>query len=151
MKNALARLSLAAAVLVVSAVAYAAGAVGKWNGKLDIKLPANMPKMEASQKQMMDNMLAEARKMRVALELKSNNTFVLKASNIPGPNKTATSEGTWKQTGSNIVITAKKEDGKAVTGEKAKPQTMILSKDGKTMTLSLPGGMGGSAKIVFTR
>ncbi|HRF58520.1 MAG TPA: copper resistance protein NlpE N-terminal domain-containing protein [Fimbriimonadaceae bacterium] len=151
MKQALARFALVAAVLVVAVVAHAANAVGKWNGKLEIKLPANMPKMEAAQKKMMDDMLAEARKMRVALELKANNTYVLKATNIPGPNKSATSEGTWKQTGSNIVITAKKEDGKAVSGDKAKPQTMVLSKDGKSMTLNLPGGMGGSAKVIFTR
>lgn len=151
MKKVLFRITLAAAGLVVAAVVYAAGAAGKWTGKLEVKLPANMPKMDASQKQMMDKILVEARKMRVALELKSNNTYLLTATNIPGQQKSATSEGTWKQTGNNVVITAKKEDGKAVSGEKAKPQTMVLSKDGKTMTLTLPGGMGGSAKIVFTR
>lgn len=70
----------------------------------------------------------------VSLTLKANKTYT---STQTGGMGTVTSEGTWVQSGSKVTLTPTKRDGKAVSGEGAKPRAYTLSADGKSMTLDL--------------
>ncbi len=97
---------------------------GKWSGKVTL---------ETKDQKMAQQVKAQGAMPTVALEFKSDKTY--KATQTGGPDKaTHVSEGTWAVSGSSVTLTPKKRDGKAISGEMAKPKVYTLSKDGKSMT-----------------
>lgn len=134
-------------VATIVSVAVAASPVGSWVGKIVIdKMPPMPPNATAQQKQQVQGMLDQLKKVRINMSIKANKTFAVKAPSMFGQPAT-NAEGTWKQTGSTITLTTTKENGKPAAGTKAKPQDFTLSKDGKTISMS---GMGGG-KLIFTK
>ncbi len=147
------KFSISAAVLVCLVVAaIAAGNVtGVWKGtiKLDTsKLPK--PK-NAQEQQMMQQGIDMVKKMKITLTLNANKTYSASFTGGPG-GASKTSTGKWVQSGNTVTITPVKEDGKAVTGNQAKPQKLTVSSDGKTLTMTPPGQSGGpTATVIFVR
>ena len=134
----LSRLTLALNLALFSSVACAATPVGKWTGKIIVTvppLPANAP---AQQKQAYATAMAQVAKARIMLDLKADKTYTGMMTGVPAAN--ANTKGKWTQKGNAVTFTESKP------GEK--PQTMMLSKDGKTMTMTMPRGQG---KILFSR
>jgi hypothetical protein len=150
MKNSV-RFLLVFTVLAVFTMALAQNVTGAWKGKVSVdfsKFPA--PKDDNGKK-----MIAQAKdmisKMSITLNLNANKTYEVVAAGLPGAEKTQTSEGTWKQSGTSLTLTATKENGKKPTGNNAKPQTLTVSADGKKMTMKFPGGESMGGAIIFTR
>lgn len=117
---------LASALL--AAVSLAGDIAGKWKGSIVIEADKEtMAKINASGKQNLPT---------VTLEFKADKTYT--ATQTGGPDKsTHKSSGTWSQSGNKVSVTPKTRDGKAVTGEQAKPKVYTLSKDGSTMSMDM--------------
>jgi NACalpha-BTF3-like transcription factor len=144
-------LPAALALAALTTTAFAAPAVvGTWSGKVVFDT-SKLPKATTpEQKKMMDDMMAQVKKMRVTLKLNSNKTFTVKSPAAFGQPAHA-AEGTWKQSGQKLTLTTTKEDGKKPSAESAKPQDLTISKDGKSLTLVPPGAQAQSFKFIFTR
>lgn len=131
--------------------AMASGVTGVWKGHVAIdmaKINAAKSKTDPKQKQMVEKMTAMVRKMQFNLTLQPSKTFTMVLTGQT-PGKAHTGSGTWNQQGNIITINLKVNDGKPASGASAQPQNLVLSKDGKSLTLSPKGTMGG--KIVFVR
>ena len=135
------RLPLALGLALAAPLALAASPVGSWTGKITAKMPPMPANMPAQQKAMMAQVMGQMAKVRIMLNLKADKTFTVATMGMPqAPQKKET--GKWSQKGNVVTMT----DANAKMG--AKSQDFMLSPDGKTMTLALPGGRG---KVVFTR
>lgn len=140
-------LATAAMVATFVTASFAASPVGTWVGKIVLdKTPEIPAQASPAQKQQMQSMIDQIKKIRINLVVKSNKTFLLSAPAI-GPQPATKAEGTWAQKGSTVTLTTTKENGKAVSGTKAKPQDFQLSANGKSLSMGTPG-MG---KLVFTK
>lgn len=121
--------------------------VGAWKGHIDLK--ADLNSVPAQQRAMVSQVLGQIQKTTLSIELKANKTFVetVKSPMGPGPQ---TKEGTWSLNGNQIVTVATKLNGKPAP--KGMPnETLIVSKDGKTLSIALPARGGVTGKITFTR
>ncbi len=98
-------------------------------------MPANAPE---AQKAMVTKAMAQMRAARIMLVLKANKTYTGKTVGLP--TSQADAGGTWSQAGNVVTIQPKRAGAPA--------SKLTMSKDGKTMTISLPGGRG---KVVFSR
>lgn len=129
---------IALALLLTTALtvaAYAVDITGKWNGKVEIQADSAT----------MAQIKAQGGKMpTVSIELKANKTY-LATQTGGGDGKPHTSEGTWSLSGNKVIMTPKKRDGKAATGEMGKPRTYELSKDGKTLSTDLSAQVKSAA------
>lgn len=145
--------SIAIALATVSlASAFASGSVaGQWKGHVALdmtKLNAARAKTsDPKQKQMLESIAAMVKKMQFNLTLSPSKTFTMALADQKG--KSHNASGIWVQQGNTITITPKLNDGKPASGATAQAQDLILSKDGKTLTMTPKGAMGG--KIVFVR
>ena len=138
--------AVAATCLLTTAIAQSP--VGKWTGKLNLKMPEVPAAADANTRQMIEQSMAAVKKMTLHLTFSNDKTYSLFTKGAPaqagGEQK---DNGTWSQSGKNVNIVSTRKDKKP-----DKPQTMVFSADGKTLTMSLPGGPGGSAgNIVFKR
>ncbi|MCW5935992.1 MAG: hypothetical protein KIT11_01630 [Fimbriimonadaceae bacterium] len=131
MRRITAALTLAVASL---ALAQQASVVGTWNGKVELKVPDEM-KAQMKQAPPMPSL---------KLVFDKAGTYVA-TQKMPNENTEHKTEGTWRASGNKVVLTPKKRDGKAVSGEGAKERTYILAKDGKTMTMDLTSQMAKNA------
>lgn len=132
----LGRLACTAFALVSVTAAFAASAVGTWNGKIDMsgmKIPNSHGPDGDKQINMMKQMMGS---MKITLNLKGDHTYVVTTSG--GMQKTPKSEtGKWTQSGNVISVTGKN-----------KTEKMTLSANGKTMTMAPDNAQG--LKIIFT-
>lgn len=124
---------------LAASLALAASPVGSWTGKVIAKMPPIPATATPQQKAMMQQGMAMAAKIRIMLNLKADKTFTVTVGGLPNGAPQKPESGKWSQKG-NIVTTTSTKMGKA--------QSLMLSADGKTMTLDTPGGQG---KVVFTR
>jgi hypothetical protein len=142
-----------ALVLMFAGMVLVAGAsaqVGKWNGKLSMKMPAATTP-EAKKQQ--DAIMAQMKQFVIRMDLRADKTVVMStpAVNMGGRTQKASSAtGTWKMSGNTLTVTLTKADGKPMTKEQAQPQVLTMSADKKTLTMSPPQA-GGGLKIVFTK
>ena len=134
------RVSLALALVAAAPFALAANPVGKWTGKMMIKMPTLPPSANPQQKAMMEKVMSQMSQARITLDLKANKTFTVSMTGMPQAQGAKTETGMWSQKG-NVVTTTQAKAG-------SKPQSMTLSPDGKTLTLTIPNGQG---KVVFTK
>lgn len=148
---------VAGATLFVAAAAIAqSGVGGAWKGKVQLD-ESKLPKVtDPKQKEMMNKIIAGVKKMTLHLDLKSNKTFTLKASDVPVPPngqkpKNDTAEGTWSQKGSVITLKFTKTAGMNPQGGN-QPQDLKVLDGGKKLEM-IPKTPTGAAngKIIFTR
>ena len=123
----------ATAVLSVSAFA---DVVGKWKGQMEV----------TTEKGAKVNVGGANMKLpSLTLELKGDKTYKGVQGNSPD-GKEHVAEGKWSLSGNTLTLTPTKRDGKAASGEGAKPRIYTLSKDGKTLTMDLSGAVQSAAK-----
>ncbi|RYH14653.1 MAG: hypothetical protein EON57_00035 [Alphaproteobacteria bacterium] len=125
---------------LVASLALAASPVGKWSGKITVKLPPMPANTPPQQKAMVTQMMGQLAKSKILANFKKDGTFTMNATGMPGPKPNDTTAGKWTQKGNAVTLTDTKNPGR--------PQTFIMSPNGKTMSLTMPGGRG---KVVFTR
>ena len=114
------------------AAAVGPSPVGTWKGhividssKMTIKDPqkANLAKQQ----------IAAAQKLQITVTIKADKTFT----GSPPP-----TTGTWTIQGNQVTLTANGRPG---------GQVFVLSKDGKTMTNTMPSSQGVTSKIVLKK
>jgi hypothetical protein len=134
-----------AATCLLSVQASAQSAAGTWKGKLHLDAAAMKAKDPKAQ-QMMQSVMAMVKNMTFALQVNKNNTWKMDIVGAPQQaGKTPSETGTWSQAGSKVTMKTNKKAAKSDT------QTLTMSKDGKTMTLTAPKGAGPGGAIVFKR
>jgi hypothetical protein len=141
--------SVVAAAVLLFATAAVAGTnvVGAWKGHVEMNMSKMPPAKTPEQKQMMDKVMAQIKKMVINLNMKSDKTFTMTAIGAPPDGKNHTMTGTWSQKGDTVNFVNKTEDGKPATGN---DKTMVGTVSGKSLSLELPGSKG-EGKLVFKR
>jgi hypothetical protein len=134
------RVLSAVSLSLVASMALAATPVGKWSGKITMKLPPMPANVPPQQKAMVTKMMGQLAKAKILATFKKDGTFVMNASGMPGPKPSDTTSGKWTQKGNAVTMTDTKNPNR--------PQTFTMSANGKMMSLAMPGGQG---KVVFTR
>jgi len=125
---------------LVASLSFAVSPVGAWKGKVNVKAPALPPSVPPEQKAMITKMIAQVSKATIALNLKKDGTYQMKATGFPGPKGNDVKTGKWIQKGNTVTMTE--------SGPTGRPQDFALSANGKLLSMELPGGQG---KVVFTR
>lgn len=126
------------AILLVSSLAFALAAfgdpspVGTWKGHLVIDA-SKMTLKDPTQLKMAQQQIDYARKLEITLTIKADKTFT----GNPPP-----ASGTWSMKGNQLTLSVK---------GKPNAQMFVLSKDGKTLTNSLPTNQGVVSKIVLKK
>ena len=134
MRNAL-KPMLLVSLAIASAMSFAeANIVGKWRGTFSITLPSTLT---PEQKKMAEGQVAAVKKAVILMTVNKGGTYTAVSKGIPGQ-KDESETGTWKIKGDQVTFKNAKDP----------EQTVTLSKDAKTMTMTLPGGAG---KLVFTK
>lgn len=123
--------------VALAAGAFAADVTGKWSGKIEIE---GNPEIKAKVKAQ-----GGMQGPTITIDLKSDKTYKADQTGMPG-GKAMASEGKWSVSGSTVTLTPTKRDGKAVSGEAAKPKVYTLSKDGKTLTMDISGMVRAQVK-----
>lgn len=134
-------------------VAGASAQVGKWNGKLSMKMPDPKTIKDPNQRKQTEAIIAQMKSFTIKMELRADKTAVMTtpATKMGGQTRPAsTATGTWSVSGNTVNVVILKTDGKAVPKEQSKPQAMTLSADKKTLTMS-PAQAPGNLKIIFTK
>lgn len=150
----------ALAAFSLIAAASAQNVTGVWKGKVDFDM-SSLPKGQNAeqQKQMVEAVKKMMGNMTMKLTLNANKTFTMVVTGIPqmgGANapkqKDQTAKGTWTQKGNALTLKITEANGEKPKGDN-QPQTLTISKDGKSMTMvpKTPGAQMGKSKIVFTR
>lgn len=121
-------------IVALSSSAFA-DVVGKWKGQMEVST-------EKGSKVATNGSI---KMPSLTLELKADKTYKGTQGNSPD-GKEHVAEGKWSLSGNTLTLTPTKRDGKAATGEGAKPRIYTLSKDGKTLTLDLSGVVQSAAK-----
>lgn len=134
------RLMSALGLALAASLSFAVSPVGAWKGKVSVKAPALPPNVPAEQKAMVAKMLGQVAKATLALNLKKDGTYQMKANGFPGPKGNDVKTGKWSVKGSTVTLTE--------SGPTGHPEAFALSANGKTMSMDLPGGQG---KVTFTR
>lgn len=133
--------------LAIASIAQS-GVLGTWKGKISIDM-TKMPKMEAAEKaKVEEQMKAVLSKMVMTLVFKADKTFTVTVKNLPGKTGDQSAGGTWKQTGNKIAMTTTTENGKPA--KKKEVQTLIVSPDGKKLTMQMPE-LNGMGSVTFVR
>lgn len=132
-----ARIWTALLAVALAAGAFAADVTGKWSGKIEVDASSEVKAKIKSQGGMQSP--------TITIEFKSDKSYRANQSGMPG-GKAMVSEGKWSASGSTVTLTPTKRDGKAVSGEAAKPKVYTLSKDGKTMTMDISGMVRAQVK-----
>jgi hypothetical protein len=146
------RLAFVATLAAFALVAYAQApnVLGKWTGKMEVDM-SSMPKPKNDQeKQMMDSMVKMTKDIRFVLTLNRDKTYTIDISGVPaGPNgqKPPQDKGKWVQAGEKITLTPEKRPNQQGTPPTV---TITAARDGKKMTMQLPGG-GPRGNVVFTK
>lgn len=129
-----------------SSVLAGSNAAGTWKGHITLDTSKMQkqkdPKVQA---QIMDS-LKKAASVTINLTLKPNKTYSATTTGGPVANQPPDT-GTWSQTGNSVTMTSTKKK----TPAKSDTQTLTMSPNGKTMSLTLPSMMGIVAKVVFSR
>lgn len=126
------------AILLLSTLAFAVAAfadqspVGTWKGHILIDA-SKMTLKDPSQIKMAQQQIAAAQKLDITLTIKADKTFT----GNPPP-----ASGTWSMKGNQLMLSVK---------GKPNAQVFVLSKDGKTLTNSLPTNQGVVSKIVLKK
>ena len=134
------RLPLALGLVLAAPFALAASPVGHWTGKISIVMPPIPANAPAQQKAMMQKVVAQMAAARIILDVKADKTYTVTTTGLPMQQAGKKETGKWSQKGNSVTMTDTKKGGQA--------QNLILTPDGKTMTLAMPNGQG---KVVFTR
>jgi hypothetical protein len=114
--------------------------VGRWTGALQID-ESKLPKAEnEEQKKQIAEALAVARKIKLDLTLKADQTYA--GVTTGAPDGDVRTEGKWSVQGTTLTLTPIKRDGKAVSGQGAQPRKWTIAKDGRTISMPMPGGQG---------
>lgn len=145
--------------MAVVSMSMAQGVVGAWKGKMDLDTSA-LPKGQnpEQQKAMVEMVKKMMGNMSMNLTLNADKTFTMVVTGLPANPQTQQkgqdqkAKGKWVQKGNTITLTVTEANGQKPKGEN-KPQSLTVSKDGKTLTLvpNAPGAQLGRSKIVFTR
>lgn len=136
------------ALMLLTLTAFAQNPVGAWKGKISIDRAA-LPKVtDPQQKKMMDTALTSVEKMTISLNMKSNKTFTLVIPPFMG-NPGVNAEGTWSQKGNTITMVTTKANGQPP--KKKDSQPMVITPDGKKMTMTPSNNGMGKTKITFKR
>lgn len=155
------KIFVALAAFSIVAVALAQNVTGAWKGKVQFDMSA-LPKGQNAeqQKQMVEAVKKMMGDMTMKLTLNSNKTFTMVVTGLPQmggatapKQKDQTAKGTWTQKGNVLTLKMTESNGEKPKGNND-PQTLTVSKDGKTMTMvpKAPGAAQmGKSKIVFTR
>ncbi len=137
-----------AALCLLTTSAIAQSPVGSWKGKINMKMPTLPANMPPSSKAMVQQQLAAVQKMVINLTMKKDQTYTVTTTGAPAGAGNQDDKGTWKQKGKTITMSS----GKKTPNGANKPQDFILSADGKTLTLTIPGPSGAnSGSIVFKK
>ena len=115
------------AITALSSIAFAAEPTGTWNGKMDMDFSSFSAK-ERKQAE------ASIPKIKFVLNFKSNKTYTSTVTGSPD-GKAHTSTGKWSQKGNAVTLMITSRDNKPSKDKSS--QTFLMSKDGKTMTLTL--------------
>lgn len=134
-------MSLAASLL-------AAGITGKWKGKVVLDASKLPGAQNEQQRKQMEAGFAMIKKMVIHLDLKANKTYVADAKNMPGGQPDQHSEGTWKQDGNTLWLTAIRDNGKPANDKK--PQRFLIQDKGRKLVMA-ESGMPPGIQIFFTR
>jgi len=143
-----ARLPLVVAFVLFSAACAIAGTspVGNWTGRIVVDTSKMATKPDPQTQEKIRTGIQAAQKVVISMTFKANKTFTAKTSGGPVAGKTQT--GTWSQSGNTVTLT---RSDKAPDG-KLHSQVFTMSKNGKTLSFTIPGGaMGIVTKIVFSR
>jgi hypothetical protein len=116
--------------------AHGQSVVGKWNGRMDIKVSGMPPNMPADQKAALDKGLNDLRQTKLILELRQDKICSMTA-NGPLTKGPQVQSGTWSQNGA--VVTLKLSNTRT---HKSTTESGTLSADRKTLTISQPAPFG---------
>ena len=135
------RYAIIATTAFVAAYALADGVspLGKWNGKMIIKMPTFPPSVPLAQRRKINGMLEEMKKGEFLLTVLPGGKYTLRESGMASF-PTSTSKGTWKQSGDTLTL-----QGSAAT---SRPLVFKIVKNGKRMACALPADKGS---MIFTR
>lgn len=142
------KLFVLGALLSLTVAALAQNPIGTWKGKVKID-PTSLPKATSPQQQAaIDNAMKQVAGVVITLVLKPNKTFTISAPGMNGE-PPHSSTGVWTQKGNLVTITPKTADGKEA--KNAKPQSIVIAKDGKTMTMTPTQGAANSVQVIFSK
>jgi hypothetical protein len=127
------------AIALVS-LSLAVSPVGKWKGKVGGQMPPLPANATPEQKKQYDSMKEMVAKIVINLEFKGDKTYSVVVTG--SPQKAPPETGTWTQSGNTVTV-------KSTKNGQTRTQPMTMSADGKTITMSPPGG--STAKITFVR
>lgn len=137
-------IALVGALAVLAVPALAADATGKWTGKIEVKLPTLPPNAPPAAKAQIEAAMKQLASARIFLVIKKGGTYTSSSQGLP---TNQSSDGKWSLKGTTLTLVPNKKPQQGPPS-----QDLVLSKDGKTLTLVLPspGGQGGG-KITFTK
>lgn len=136
-----------ALLMLGATLSLASDPTGTWKGKLNIKFPPPPASANAQQKAQMEQMKAQIQKAVLTLTLAKNKTFTMKASGFPAGGGNNEQKGKWSVKGDEVTFKGEK-DAKNPNAPTPPDQIGKLSKDGKTLTITIPNGMGS---IIFKK
>lgn len=117
-------------------MAFAQDVSGLWKGNLIMEFP------EAMRAHMKGNQMP---KIKFEMTLRADKTYS-GVQTQEGTKQKNTVEGTYKVEGNKVILTPKKRNGKAVTGEDAKSRVYLLGNGGKTLSLDISEQVNAEAK-----
>jgi len=133
--------------------AAAQSVVGTWHGRFSVDT-SKLPKVtDLKQKQLLSDGLKRMHttlgRAVMTLTLKGDKTYRFVGENLPGPNKSSHTEGTYAQVGNTLTLTTKKENGKPPKGEALKPHKLTV--EGSHLVRKLEGAGQVRISIIFGR
>jgi len=132
--------------LSLVAAALASSPVGTWTGRIVVDTSKMTPPKDPQTQSAIRQQIQMAQKIMITITFKADKTFTAKSTGAPRPPKTQT--GTWSQSGNTVILTPTQ----ASPSGKPLSQSFTMSKNGKTLTSTLPGAqMNIVTKIVFSR
>ncbi len=140
------RFFLTAVFAALSVSVFAAGVVGTWHGKVLIDSSKLPPAKTPEQQRNMAMALNMVKQVQITMNFKADKTYTASAKGGMIRKQDQSDSGTWSQSGNIVTITPKKK----MATQKQKSENLVMSADGRTMTVTIPsGGFGG--KVVFTK
>jgi hypothetical protein len=139
----IAKLFTLALLICASTVALSTPVTGKWTGKLAVRFAPPVSKDTKLSPDFIQNMQKLLDGIRIALTIKADGTYV--AVTKGASQKDGKTVGKWTLKGKTLTLTP---------NEKRPPEIGTVSKDGKTLTMSIPKDMtdhGVKGNAVFTK
>ena len=131
------RVSLLAAVLSASVLAFSQSAAGTWNGRIDA---SGMKPQDAQQEMMVAQLKTMLPLVKMKLTMMPNRTYRLNVTRGPG-RKGDTESGKWTQAGRTVTIRP----------HKGAARKMTISANGRTMVMMTSAGGVKGMRVVFTK